>query len=89
MKRFNTMFAIVLTLIIGLGSVTATAHTHTDHQESGCSVSVLQHSSAAVATDSERTFLADPRLPKLIHSAQAVSNRTKGRQLARAPPLNL
>ncbi|MBT5387428.1 MAG: hypothetical protein HN817_01200 [Porticoccaceae bacterium] len=89
MKRVNTIFALALCLIIGLGSVTASAHTHNDHQESSCSVSVLQHSSAALATDNETTYPSETKLPKPNQHVQAVSDPSKGCQLARAPPFSL
>jgi len=88
MKRFNTIFAIVLSLFIGLGSVTALAHAHTDHQEDSCPVSVLQNSSAAVTTETNTTYLKVTTTAVTIRKKQAVSNRVRGCQLARAPPLS-
>ncbi|MGX4677313.1 hypothetical protein ACWCIB_10610 [SAR92 clade bacterium H246] len=87
MKRFNTIFAIVLSLVIGLGSVTATAHTHTDHQENSCPVSVLQNASAAVTDENSTTFVTATTTAVTIHNHQAVSNRVRGCHHARAPPL--
>jgi hypothetical protein len=86
MKRFNTIFAIVLSLFIGLGSVTALAHAHTDHQEDSCPVSVLQNSSAAVTTENSTTCVTVTTAAVTIHNKQSVSNRVRGCQHARAPP---
>jgi len=89
MNRFHTIFAIALSLIIGLGSVTAIAHSHADHEDTSCSVSVLQNSSAAVATEASRTFITKATTPNTIHVNKAISNRIRGCQHARAPPHNL
>ncbi|MCT2529917.1 hypothetical protein N2382_03515 [SAR92 clade bacterium H921] len=89
MNRFHTMFAIALSLIIGLGSVTAIAHSHADHEDTSCSVSVLQNSSAAVATEASRTFITRATTPSIVHASTAISNRIRGCQHARAPPHHL
>ena len=88
MKRFDTSFAIVLSLVIGLGSLTALAHTHSDHQEDSCPVSVLQNFSAAVTTETNTTYLKATTTAVTIRKKQAVSNRVRGCQLARAPPVS-
>ncbi|MDG1311058.1 MAG: hypothetical protein P8P26_03250 [Porticoccaceae bacterium] len=89
MRRFHTLFAIALSLIIGLGSTTAVSHSHSDHEDTSCSVSVLQNSSAAVAAESSRAFVSKAATPKSIHVKKTVSNRVRGCQFARAPPHNL
>jgi len=89
MTRFHTLFAIALSLIIGFGSMTAVAHSHTDHQDTSCSVSVLENSSATVSTDAQSNFITKATTPNTNRVKQAVSNRIRGCQQARAPPLNL
>ncbi|MDC0003273.1 hypothetical protein OAE19_02640 [Porticoccaceae bacterium] len=89
MKRLNTLCAIALCLVIGLASVTASAHIHNDHHESSCSVSVLQHSSAALAAETSKTYITRVTTPKTIPSVQAVGSRIRNCQLARAPPFYL
>ena len=89
MNRFHTLYSIVLALIIGLGSVTAVAHSHDDHQDTSCSVSVLQKSSAAVASQSSTIFVTNATTPYTIRISKAKSSRIRSCQLARAPPLNL
>jgi len=89
MKQFHSIFAFALCLIIGLGSVTASAHNHDDHQESSCSVSVLQHSAAAVAAvaaENSKTYVTRVTAPSIVHNDQAATSHITGRQLARAPP---
>jgi len=89
MKRFHRLYSIVLALIIGFGSVTAVAHSHIDHQDTSCSVSVLQKSAAAVATQASRIFVTNATTPYAIRISKAKSSRVRSCQLARAPPLNL
>ena len=89
MTRFHTLFAVSLALILGLGSVVAVAHSHSDHQDTSCSVSVLQNASALVATEASRTFVTKVTTPDTTHIKKAVSNRITGCQQARAPPLTL
>jgi hypothetical protein len=89
MKRLNSIFAIALSLIIGFGSMTAVAHSHADHLDSSCSVSVLQNSSAAVAAETSKIFVTQATAPATTDVNETVSNRTRGCQLARAPPYNL
>ncbi|MDA9919558.1 hypothetical protein N9D72_04675 [Porticoccaceae bacterium] len=86
MKQFHSIFAFALCLIIGLGSVTASAHNHDDHQESSCSVSVLQHSAAAVAAENSKTYVTRVTALSIVHNDQAATSHITGRQLARAPP---
>ena len=89
MKRFHSIFAIALSLIIGLGSMTAIAHDHTDHQDTSCSVSVLQNSSAAVAAETSKIFVIRVTTPAATDVNETVSHSIKGCQFARAPPHNL
>lgn len=89
MIRFHTLFAIALALIVGLGSLVAVAHSHSDHQDTSCSVSVLENSSQTVATEASRTFVTKVTTPDTTHVKKAVSNRITGCQQARAPPLTL
>ena len=86
MKQFRSIFAFALCLIIGLGSVTASAHNHDDHQENTCSVSVLQHSAAAVAAETSKTYVTRVTAPCVVHNDRAATSHITGRQLARAPP---
>lgn len=86
MKQFHSIFAFALCLIIGLGSVAVSAHDHIDHQESSCSVSVLQHSAAAVAAETSKTYILKVTAPSVVSNDQAVTSHINGLQLARAPP---
>jgi hypothetical protein len=86
MKRLNSIFAIALSLIIGLGSMTAVAHSHADHLDSSCSVSVLQNSSAAVTAETSKIFFTQATAPATSDVNEIISNRTRGCHLARAPP---
>tara|TARA_B110001452_G_scaffold69099_2_gene55716 strand:+ start:17203 stop:17472 length:270 start_codon:yes stop_codon:yes gene_type:complete len=89
MTRFHTLFAISLALILGLGSVVAVAHSHSDHQDTSCSVSVLQNASALVAAETSKVFVSNATTAKTIHVKKAISNRIRGCKRARAPPHNL
>ena len=89
MKPLHTVFVIALSLIIGLGSVTAVAHSHSDHQDTSCSVSVLQNASALIAAETSRVFVTNATTAKTIYVEKAISNRIRGCKLARAPPYNL
>jgi hypothetical protein len=86
MKKFHTLFAIALSLIIGLSSMTAVSHSHSDHEDSSCSVSVLQKFSAVVAAETSRDYVTRVTSPNLIYVEKTASNRVRGCQLARAPP---
>ena len=89
MQRSHFLFAIALCLSISLGPAVAHAHSHDGHQEEDCSVTVFQHSSAAVTNDIVRIKVAIATSPYIIQTQKAVINPVRACQLARAPPFHL
>jgi hypothetical protein len=86
MKPLQSIFAFALCLSIALGSVMASAHNHDDHQESSCSVSVLQQSAVAFAAENSKIYGIRVTAPAVVNNDQAVTSHIYGLQHARAPP---
>ena len=86
MKQLHSIFVLAICLVIGLGSVTASAHNHDDHQDSSCSVSVLQRSSAAVAAEISKPYITRVTAPSIVCNDRAVTSHISASHQARAPP---
>jgi len=89
MKNYQWPFAIALSLILGFGSVLASAHSHGEHQDTLCSICVLQPTTAITSVDTAielpiLTAVSAASLDYTIPRAVRTSNHP-----ARAPPHNL
>jgi hypothetical protein len=91
LKNYKWFFAITLSLVLGLGSVIASAHTHFDseHQNSSCELCVLPTIASVASIDTAIDHppvspVAAIQIDLSIPCAAVQSNN-----LARAPPKHL
>ena len=88
-KNYNWLFAIALSLLLGLSSVVAATHSHIDDISNSCSVCLLQPTASTVeiqsAIDVPLMVAVDPGWSSISVTPVAISSK----HLARAPPLNL
>jgi len=90
MKNYRWIVAVALSLILGLGSVVTSAHSHIDgdrdHQEGSCSI-CFQESTVIVNPDSSAAILVAPTVAIAVFST-AKSSQKFSLYLSRAPPSN-
>lgn len=88
-KNTNWLFAIALSLLLGLSSVVAATHSHIDDRSNICSVCLLQPTASIVEIqttfDHPPAVAVDPDWVSISAPSAAISSN----HLARAPPLNL
>jgi len=94
MKNYRWIVAVALSLILGLGSVVTSAHSHIDgptdsnseHLEGSCSI-CFQESTVIVNPDISAIILAVPSATAIAFS-KAKPAQTFSFYLSRAPPSN-
>jgi hypothetical protein len=98
MKNYRWIVAIALSLILGLGSVVTSAHSHiddpfngpidsnSDHLESSCSI-CFQESTVIVNPDTSATILVIPTVSTAVFSTAKPAQKFS-LYLSRAPPSN-
>jgi hypothetical protein len=98
MKNYRWIVAAALSLILGLGSVVTSAHSHiddhidgsingnSDHQEGSCSI-CFQESTVIVSADTSANFLFIPAAPAIVSSTGKPAEKFSF-YLSRAPPSN-
>ena len=98
MKNYRWIVAAALSLILGLGSVVTSAHSHiddhidgsingnSDHQEGSCSI-CFQESTVIVNPDSSATILVTPTVATAVFSTAKPAEKFS-LYLSRAPPSN-
>ena len=89
MKLSKLSAALLLSLLLGLGSGLTVAHSHDDHQESQCAFAVVQNTVAVLAPAFEYFVLPlDIAYQSMVGIGDLASTQNAG-FLARAPPYSV
>jgi hypothetical protein len=93
LKNYKWIFAITLSLALGLGSAVVSAHSHIDgngeHQSPSCDICILPSLAATASVDTAIDHPLVQKTTAIQIGASIPRARVQSSNLARAPPQHL
>lgn len=86
MTNYKYILAIAFSLILGLSSAVAAEHSHSEHQDSACTLCLSQETASIVGPDKRLSIAFTPPILSTLFVTLPTYSAGKSAYLARAPP---